>query len=197
MMVNKRGVNKTVSDQAIHLDLVAKAQGILAAENYFVDLPESSNNHLTYGVLLNCYCKELITEKAKALIEKMKELNLPLGSMSYNGLMMLYTNIGQPERVPEIVQEMKSCGIMLDSYTYNVWMRALAAVNDISGVERVIEEMKRDAEDTDDWTTYSNITSIYVDAGLFEKAEKTLKELEKRNAHRDLSAFQFLITLYG
>ncbi|GMI75015.1 Ribosomal Pentatricopeptide Repeat Protein 4 [Hibiscus trionum] len=197
MMATKRGMNKTVSDQAIHLDLVAKAKGVPAAENYFVDLPESSKNHLTYGALLNCYCKELMTEKAEALMEKMKELNLPLGSMSYNSLMTLYTKIGQPERVPEIAQEMKSCGIVLDSYTYNVWMRALAAVNDISGVERVIEEMKRDAEDTDDWTTYSNIASIYVDAGLSEKAEKALKELEKRNAHRDLSAFQFLITLHG
>ncbi|XWS69050.1 hypothetical protein CRYUN_Cryun04dG0146500 [Craigia yunnanensis] len=70
-------------------------------------------------------------------------------------------------------------------------MRALAAMNDISGVERVIEEMKRDAEDADDWTTYSNIASVYVNAGLFEKAEKALKALEKRNAYRDLSAFQF------
>ncbi|XP_022726974.1 pentatricopeptide repeat-containing protein At1g60770 [Durio zibethinus] len=196
-MVTKRGINKTVSDQAIHLDLIAKVRGIPAAENYFIDLPEASKNHLTYGSLLNCYCKELMTEKAEALMEKMKELNLPLGSMSYNSLMTLYTKIGQPERVPDIIQEMKSCGAMPDSYTYNVWMRALASMNDISGVERVIEEMKRDAEDADDWTTYSNMASVYVDAGLFEKAEKALKELEKRNAHRDLSGFQFLITLYG
>ncbi|XVE92369.1 hypothetical protein REPUB_Repub01dG0091400 [Reevesia pubescens] len=196
-MVTKQGMNKTVSDQAIHLDLVAKARGISAAENYFIDLPEASKNHLTYGALLNCYCKQLMTEKAEALMEKMKELNLPLGSMSYNSLMTLYTKIGQPERIPDIIQEMKSCGIMPDSYTYNVWMRALAAMNDISGVERVIAEMKRDDEDAADWTTYSNIASIYVNAGLFEKAEKALKELEKRNAQRDLSAFQFLITLYG
>lgn len=33
--------------------------------------------------------------------------------------------------------------------------------------------------------------------GMFEKAENVLKELEKRNACQDLSAFQFLITLYG
>ncbi|XP_021292875.1 pentatricopeptide repeat-containing protein At1g60770 [Herrania umbratica] len=196
-MVTKWGMNKTVSDQAIHLDLVAKARGIPAAENYFIDLPEALKNHLTYGALLNCYCKELMTEKAEALMEKMKELNLPLGSMSYNSLMTLYTKIGQPERVPDIIREMKSCGIMPDSYTYNVWMRALAAMNDISAFERVIEEMKRDAGDDDDWTTYSNIASVYVDAGLFKKAEEALKELEKRNSRRDLSAFLFLITLYG
>lgn len=193
----ERGVNKTVSDQAIHLDLIAKTRGISAAETYFVDLPETSKNHLTYGALLNCYCKELMTEKAEALMEKMKELKLGLSAMPYNSLMTLYTKTGQPERIPAIIQEMKACDVMPDSYTYNVWMRALAAVNDISGVERVIDEMKRDGRVAGDWTTYSNLASIYVDAGQNVKAEKALKELEKKNACKDLSAFQFLITLYG
>lgn len=190
-------MNKTVSDQAIHLDLIAKARGIPAAENYFVGLPESSKNHLCYGALLNCYCKELKTEEAEALIEKMKELNFPLSSMPYNSIMTLYSKTGQSEKIPAIIQEMKASNIMLDSYTYNVWMRALAAVNDISGVERVFDEMKRDGRFTRDWTLYSNLASIYVDAGMIEKAESALKELEKRNSCRDLSAFQFLITLYG
>ncbi|KAE8076934.1 hypothetical protein FH972_015551 [Carpinus fangiana] len=195
--MTKRGMNQTVSDQAIHLDLLAKSRGIAAAESYFIGLPELSKNHLCYGALLNCYCKELMTEKAEALIEKMKELNLPLSSMPYNSLMTLYTKTGQPEKIPTIIQEMKASHIMLDSYTYNVWMRALAAVNDIAEVERVIDEMKRDGRVAGDWTTYSNLASIYVDAGLFEKAGNALKELEKRNACRDLSAYQFLITLYG
>eukprot|EP00262_Sarcandra_glabra_P015747 TRINITY_DN4934_c0_g2_i1.p1 TRINITY_DN4934_c0_g2~~TRINITY_DN4934_c0_g2_i1.p1 ORF type:complete len:303 (-),score=55.18 TRINITY_DN4934_c0_g2_i1:266-1174(-) len=86
---------------------------------------------------------------------------------------------------------------MPDSYTYNVWMRALAAVDDIVGVERVIEEMKRDGRVTGDWTTYSNLASIYVESGMYEKAEVALRELEKRNAPRCLAGFQFLITLYG
>ncbi|XP_015870254.3 large ribosomal subunit protein mL101 (rPPR4) [Ziziphus jujuba] len=193
----KRGMNKTVSDQAIHLDLIAKARGIPAAENYFIGLPESLKNHLCYGALLNCYCKELMTEEAEALMEKMKELNLPLSSMPYNSIMTLYSKTGQSEKIPAIIQEMKASNIMLDSYTYNVWMRALAAVNNISGVERIINEMKRDGRVTRDWTTYSNLASIYVDAGMFEKAETALKELENRNSCRDLSAFQFLITLYG
>ncbi|KAK8627426.1 hypothetical protein V6N13_135038 [Hibiscus sabdariffa] len=172
------------------LDLVAKAQGIPATENYFVDLPESSKNHLTYGALLNCYCKELMTEKAKALIEKMKELNLPLGSMSYNSLTTLYTKIGQPERVSEIVQEMKSCGTMLDSFTYNVWMRALAIVNDISGVERVIEKMKRDAE-TVDWTTYSNITSFMLTLACLRRQRRHL-----RNWKREMPTEIFLLSSF-
>ncbi|KAK9090364.1 hypothetical protein Sjap_023541 [Stephania japonica] len=193
----KRGMNPTVSDQAINLDLIAKARGISAAENYFINLPESSKNHLCYGALLNCYCKELMTEKAEALMEKMKELRFASSSMAYNSLMTLHTKTDQPEKIPSIIQEMKASNVMPDSYTYNVWMRARAAVNDISGVERVIDEMKRDGRVAEDWTTYSNLASIYVNAGLFDKAEKALKELEKLNAFKDLSAFQFLITLYS
>ncbi|XP_027347577.1 pentatricopeptide repeat-containing protein At1g60770-like [Abrus precatorius] len=193
----KRNMNKTISDHAIHLDLLAKARGIAAAENYFVDLTESAKNHLCYGALLNCYCKELMTEKAEGLVEKMKELSLPLSSIPYNSLMTLYTKVGQPEKIPTIIQEMKAGNIALDAYTYNVWMRGLAAVNDISGVERVHDEMKRDGRVTGDWTTFSNLASIFVDAGLVDKAEVALKELEKRNAFKDLSAYQFLITLCG
>lgn len=193
----KRGMNMTLSDQAIHLDLIAKTHGIAAAENYFIDLPESSKSIECYGALLNCYCKELISDKAEALMEKMKELGLPITAMSYNSLMTMYAKSGQPERVPALTQEMKASNIMPQIYTYNVWMRALAAVNDIGGVERVLDEMKRDGRVAEDWTTYSNLASIYVDAGMSEKAENALKELEKRNISKALSPYQFLITLYG
>lgn len=190
-------MNLTLSDNAIRLDLVAKARGISSAEKYFMELPEPAKNHLSYGALLNCYCKELMTEKAEALMEKMKELRFATSSMSYNSLMTLYSKTGHPEKIPAVIQEMKAADVMPDCFTYNIWMRGLAAINDIAGVERVLDEMKRDGRVTGDWTTYSNLASIYVDAGMFEKAEAALKELEKRNARRDLEAFHFLITLYG
>ncbi|KVI05669.1 pentatricopeptide repeat-containing protein At1g60770 [Cynara cardunculus var. scolymus] len=193
----ERGMNKTVSDQAVHLDLIAKARGISAAEAYFVDLPEQSKNHYTYGALLNHYCKELMTDKAESMFEKMKEWNLNLTSLHYNSILTLYEKTGQPERIPEIIRDMKTAEVKPDVFTYNIWMRVVAAMNDISGVERVIDEIKRDEGVSEDWTTYSNLASIYVNAGLTSKAEKALKELEKKNTYKNLSAFQHLITLYG
>ncbi|KAJ0960994.1 hypothetical protein J5N97_001029 [Dioscorea zingiberensis] len=127
----------------------------------------------------------------------MKELRFASSPMVYNSLMTLYAKTNRHDKIPSIIQEMKADDVMPDCFTYNVWMRALSAVQDIPGVERVIEEMKRDGRVTGDWTTYSNLASIYVDAGMFQKAEGALKELEKRNVGKDLTAYQFLITLYG
>ncbi|XP_076883090.1 large ribosomal subunit protein mL101 (rPPR4)-like [Bidens hawaiensis] len=193
----ERGMNKTVTDQAVHIDLIAKTKGINAAEAYFVDLPEQSKNHFTYGPLLNHYCKELMTDKAESMFAKMKELELTLTSVHYNCIMTLYEKTNQPERIPEIIMEMKASEVKLDTLTYNLWMRAVAALNDISSVERVINELKRDEQVSEHWTTYSNLASIYVDSGLTSKAEDALKELEKKISHKNLSAFQHLITLYG
>ncbi|KAK1419993.1 hypothetical protein QVD17_29483 [Tagetes erecta] len=193
----ERGMNKTVSDQAVHIDLIAKTKGINAAEAYFVSLPEQSKNHFTYGPLLNHYCKELMTDKAESMFAKMKELELTLTSVHYNCIMNLYEKTGQPERIPEVIMEMKASEVQPDILTYNIWMRAVAASNDISGVERVFNELKRDEQVSEDWTSYSNLASIYIDSGLTSKAEDALKELEKKNSHKNLSAFQHLITLYG
>jgi hypothetical protein len=62
-------MNRTVGDQAIRLDLVAKSRGI-AAEKYFMDLPETYKTYLTYGTLLNCYYKELMTDFLSLLVSR-------------------------------------------------------------------------------------------------------------------------------
>ncbi|KAE9454127.1 hypothetical protein C3L33_13988, partial [Rhododendron williamsianum] len=46
----RKGYEQDLSDHAIHLDLIAKARGVPAAEAYFINLPETSKNHLTYGL---------------------------------------------------------------------------------------------------------------------------------------------------
>ncbi|KAG4921387.1 hypothetical protein JHK84_050261 [Glycine max] len=175
----KRNMIKTVRDHAIHLDLLAKARGITAAKNYFVNLPESAKNHLCHGAILNCYCKEPMIEKAEGFMEKMKELSLPLSSMPYNSLIMLYTKVGQPEKVSSLIQEMKTSNIMLDSYTYNVWMRALAAVNDISSVERVHDEMK-----------------AYAKLDMLEKAEELKEHARRRGAKPNGKTLEIFMDYY-
>nr|KAJ0224337.1 hypothetical protein LSAT_V11C100045180 [Lactuca sativa] len=65
--IAERGMNKTTTDQAVHLDLISKTRGITTAESYFINLPEQLKNHFTYGPLLNHYCKHQMTEKAESM----------------------------------------------------------------------------------------------------------------------------------
>ncbi|KAI9180653.1 hypothetical protein LWI28_006944 [Acer negundo] len=194
--MKKRKINFSVTDHALYIDLVAKSKGIAAAENYFNGLPPSAKNRFTYGSLLNCYCRELMTEKALALFEEMDQLNLVCNSLAYNNLMTMYIKLGQPEKVPSLVEQMKQKNKYVCNYTYTIWMQSCAALNDIDGVERVFEELKKDGEDKCTWTTYSNLAAIYIKAELFEKAESALKKLEETKPS-DREAYHFLISLYA
>ncbi|KAJ6680057.1 hypothetical protein OIU79_019716 [Salix purpurea] len=165
---------------AIYLDLVAKNKGITAAENYFDDLSPSEQNHSTHGALLSCYCRELMSEKALTLFKKMDEMKFLSNSLPFNNLMSLHMRLGQPEKVPAIVQEMKQKGVSPCTFTYNMWMQSYGCLNDFEGVERVLDEMKMDGKKNFSWTTYTNLATIYVKAGHFDKAELALKKVEEQ-----------------
>ncbi|XP_022942939.1 pentatricopeptide repeat-containing protein At1g02370, mitochondrial-like isoform X1 [Cucurbita moschata] len=194
-----RKINYSFTDYALRLDLISKVKGIAAAENYFCDLSSSAKNRFTYGALLNCYCKELMEEKALALSKKIDELKFA-SNLSFNNLMTMYMRMDQPEKVPPLIDEMKRRGIFLSTYTYNVWMNSCASLNGVGKVEEILEEMKNEDRNKFDWTTFSNLAAIYVKAGQLEKAELALKKVEneiKSNKQQDRLAYHFLISLYA
>ncbi|KAJ4969305.1 hypothetical protein NE237_016006 [Protea cynaroides] len=195
--MEKRGINLSFSDYAVRIDLLSKVNGITSAENYFNNLSTPAKNKLSYGALLNCYCKEKRTEEALALFEKMSELNFASTSLNYNNLISLHMRLGKPEKAILLVQEMKEKNIQLDTFTYNVLMHSYASLKDIEGVQRVLVEMETENGDKCDWSTYSNLASIYVGAGLFEKAELALKVVEKKMKPHNRMAYHFLISLYA
>ncbi|XP_014511770.1 pentatricopeptide repeat-containing protein At1g02370, mitochondrial-like [Vigna radiata var. radiata] len=59
-----RKINPSWNNYAVQLDLVSKTKGVVAAEEFFNGLPPPAKNKYTYGALLNCYCKELMKDKA-------------------------------------------------------------------------------------------------------------------------------------
>ncbi|KAK7269597.1 hypothetical protein RIF29_22330 [Crotalaria pallida] len=191
-----RKVNFASDNHAVHLDLVSKTKGLVAAENYFNDLPPQSKNKYTYGALLNCYCKELMTDKALAHFEKMDELGY-VTNLAFNNLMSLYMRLGQPEKVPPLVQDLKQRKIPMAAFTYHVWMNSYASLNDLDGVVRVYEEMKREDGNEINWQTYSNLAAIHVKAKDFEKADSMLKMVEKEVKPQQREAYHFLLSQYA
>ncbi|KAI5565066.1 hypothetical protein BDE02_14G099000 [Populus trichocarpa] len=203
--MQKRKMNVS---HAVYLDLIAKKEGIAAAENYFDGLSPSEQNHSTHGALLSCYCRELMSEKALTLFEKMDKMKFLLTSLPFNNLISLHLRLDQPEKVLPIVQEMKQKGVSPCTFTYNMWMQSYGCLNDFEGVERVLDEMKMDGQKNFSWTTYTNLATIYVKAGHFDKAELALKKVEeqiergreikkKRRQGDYREAYHFLITLYA
>ena len=87
-------INYNDGDFALRLDLISKTKGVVAAENYFNDLPLQAKNKFTYGALLNCYCKENMEDKALALFEMINESNC-VTKLAFNNLMTLYMKLGQ------------------------------------------------------------------------------------------------------
>ncbi|CAI8603693.1 unnamed protein product [Vicia faba] len=191
-----RKINFSWDNYAVHLDLVSKVKGLVEAENYFDSLPPHAKNKYTYGSLLNCYCKELMLDKALSHFEKMDELGY-VTSLSFTNLMALYMRLGQPEKVPLLVNHMKQRKIRMTGFTYVVWMNSCAALYDLDGVESVYEEMKREDGEKIDWKTYSNVAAIYVKAEQFEKAELMLKKMEEIVKPRVREAYHCLLGLYG
>ncbi|KAL3652928.1 hypothetical protein CASFOL_002609 [Castilleja foliolosa] len=182
---------------AIRLDLIAKANGISAAENYFNALPPSARVHCTYGSLLNCYCEEKMTDKAVDFFSKMLKENMITKALPYNNLMSMYIRLGEPGKAVVLGEEMKKKKIQPNTFTYNLLMNSYSCLNDIESVERVFEEMKLDNRNQSNWTTYSNLAILYMKGGYREKAEVALKNLEKEMNSHDREAYHFLISLYA
>lgn len=192
-----RGINFSITDFALYLDLVSLTKGVAAAESYFSGLPPRAKNKVTYGTLLNCYCRQSMEDKALAHFEKMDELGYVTGNLPFSNLMCLNMRLGKPEKVPPIIDNMKQRKIPMNGPIYHIWMNSYASLNDIEGAERVFEEMKRESEDNISWLTYSNLAAIYVKAKHFEKAESALKMLEKIARPKEREAYHFLLTLYA
>ncbi|CAL0316499.1 unnamed protein product [Lupinus luteus] len=191
-----RKVNFASDNYAIYLDLVSKTKGLDAAENYFNDLPPEAKNKYTYGALLNCYCKNLVTDKALAHFEKMDELGF-VTNLAFNNLMSLYMRLDQPEKVPHLVDDLKQRKIPMAAFTYHIWMNSYASLNDLDGVERVYEEMKREDGEEISWLTYNNLAAIYVKTKDFEKAESMLMMVEQEVKPQQRETYHFLLSQYA
>ncbi|KAL9275796.1 Pentatricopeptide repeat-containing protein [Drosera capensis] len=193
--MDKSRYNFSAQDHALRLDIVFKLKGVAEAEKYFDSLSPSLKNRFSYGVLLYCYCKSLMSDKAAALFKKMDELSL-VSPLALNNLMTMSLNLGRPEKLPCLVQEMKDRNFPISDFSRALLMQACSMMNDIEGVERVFEETNKEKCD---WSIYSNLASAYFKAGRFEKADSVLRQLEEilRKENRVRSAYLFLLTFHA
>ncbi|KDP27040.1 hypothetical protein JCGZ_20975 [Jatropha curcas] len=194
-----KGINTlSPSDHAVQLDLIGRVRGLESAESYFRNLDDKDKVDKTYGALLNCYVREGLVEKSLDHMQKMKELGFASTSLNYNDLMSLYANTGQPEKVPDVLLEMKENGVTPNIFSYRICMSSFAARSDLGAVDKILEEMENQPHISMDWITYSTAASIYIKAGLKEKALACLKKCEEEvNKNANALGYNHLISLYA
>ncbi|PKI53202.1 hypothetical protein CRG98_026403 [Punica granatum] len=193
-MTLEQDIKLLPGDYAVHLDLIAKVRGLNSAEKFFEDMPAEMRGQLTCSALLHCYAQNKLSEKAEALVEKMKECDMLKDPLPFNHMLSLYIACGQLEKVPSAIEELKK-NTKPDAVTYNLWLTVCSTNNDVETAEKVFLELKK-ARVIPDWVTYSILTNLYVKKGLSEKAGTTLKEMEKRISRKTRVAYSSLISLY-
>ncbi|XP_074267687.1 pentatricopeptide repeat-containing protein At4g01990, mitochondrial-like [Silene latifolia] len=198
--IEKGRFDSSGRDFALRIDILHKLKGLAEAEKYFDGIPSDFKNHYVYGSLLRCYCTDLEADKALATFKKMDEMGFASNILAFNNLLDLYVKIKQPEKVPELISEMKKKQIPLNGHTYSFWIQSYRLVGDLAGVERVFHEAQEDSLVKNEWIIHSNVASVFIEFGQFEKALSHLEKLENDLNNSDnlsRNAFQHLISLYA
>lgn len=194
-MTLQQDIKLLPGDYAVHLDLIAKVRGLNSAEKFFEDMPAEMRGQPTCSALLHSYAQNKLSEKAEALMAKMKECEMLKDPLPFNHMLSLYISCGQLDKVPGVIEELKK-STKPDAVTYNLWLTVCSTKNnDVETAENVFLELKK-ARVIPDWVTYSILTNLYMKNGLPDKAATALKEMEKRISRKTRVAYCSLISLY-
>lgn len=197
-MTDRRYFELSPVDVALRIELIHRVRGLEHAEYYFKNISNNLKTDRIYGALLSGYVREKSVEKAEAIMEIMREMDMAASSFPYNMLINLYSQTGEHDKIDMLMQEMERKGIPQDKYTLLNRMAAYIAVFDISGMERILNRMEEDKNCFVSWKVYSMAASGYLKVGLIEKALAMLKKMEENMPLlRRKLALKFLLTHYA
>ncbi|KAI8545513.1 hypothetical protein RHMOL_Rhmol07G0045400 [Rhododendron molle] len=131
------GMTMTAADAALQLDLIDTVHGTLAAEDYFLKLPETLKDQQTHTVLLMAYVNSEMREKAESIHTQMIIRGYPMMPIQFMVMMILYMNLKEYDKVDLLVSEMRQKNIPLDVDCYNVWLLCLVDQGSVEKVEQV------------------------------------------------------------
>lgn len=192
---SKKQFTFTDRDYASRVDLIAKLRGLNKAEYYIERIPESFRSEVIYRTLLANYVAKNDVKKSEEIFNKMKDLKFPLTCFTCNQLLLLYKRTDK-KKIADVLLLMEKDNVKPSHFTYRTLIDAKGQCNDISGMEQIVATMKAEGIEPD-----INLKSIlakhYVSAGLHEKAENVLKEMEGEDINENRGACRSLLPLYA
>ncbi|CAH2053616.1 unnamed protein product [Thlaspi arvense] len=185
----------TEANYASQLDLVAKVHSLQKAESFLMEIPESFRGEVVYRTLLaNCVLK-LHVKRAEELFNKMRELKFPTSVFACNQLLLLYSKHDR-KKIPDVLSLMERENIKPTRGTYQFLINSKGLCGDITGMDKIVETMKEEGIELDP-EIQATLARYYIRAGLKERAEEVMKEIEGKGLKQTPWVCRSLLPLYA
>ncbi|WJX11056.1 hypothetical protein P8452_01712 [Trifolium repens] len=185
----------TEKEYASKLDLIAKLRGLQKAEQFLAHIPNSFKGELLYRTLLANYASLNNLRKTEETFNKMRELGFPITPFACNQLLILYKKIDK-KKISDVLLMMEKENVKPSAFTYKILIDVKGLSNDIEGMSQIVETMKAEGIEPDH-QTQAALARHYASAGLTEKTEAILKEIEGENLKENMWVCPTLLRLYA
>ncbi|XP_061364803.1 pentatricopeptide repeat-containing protein At1g80270, mitochondrial-like [Gastrolobium bilobum] len=192
---SKKQLEFSERDYASRVDLIAKIRGLQKAEVYIETIPESFRGEIIYRTLLaNCVSQNK-WKKGEEIFSKMKDLNFPVTAFACNQLLLMYKR-NDKKKIADVLLLMENKNVKPSPLTYKILIDMKGKSHDIAGMDQIIDTMKAEGIEPDDHTK-AVLIGHYISAGLHDKAETSLKEMEGENLTENWWVCRTLLPLYA
>ena len=177
------------------LDALVKGQSIEIAHNvldeFKTSVPLSS---LSFNILINGWCKVRNFEKARKVMEDMKEHGFEPNVFTYNNFVESYCHDKDFCKVDQVFEEMRENGCPPNAVTYTILLLGYGKVRQWSKALEEYERMKKDGI-VPDTPFYSSLMYILGKAGRLKDAWEVFEDMPKQGVVRDVLTYNTIISI--
>ena len=105
-MTDSRYLIISPGDVAVRSDLIHIVHGLEGAKNYFNAMSVKLKTYNVHCSLLRGYVRENSIDKAEAVMQEMRNMDVRESSFPYNMLISLYTQNGEYDKIDMLIGEM-------------------------------------------------------------------------------------------
>ncbi|KAG0455264.1 hypothetical protein HPP92_024556 [Vanilla planifolia] len=150
-------------------------------------------NIVSYGALVNGFCKKGKVHEAEALFAHIVMKGMKANVMIYNMLVDAYSVAGNVGKAHKLIQQMKGAGVSPNIVTYNSLIKGLCGKGCLHDAEELLTKLRFEGL-SPDVITYNTLMAAHCNADDLEKAIEIFNEMETLRIEPNLATYYLLIS---
>ncbi|XP_057783384.1 pentatricopeptide repeat-containing protein At3g22670, mitochondrial-like [Salvia miltiorrhiza] len=189
------GVEKDITARTMVMDALVKQGSVEHAERLHLDYMDRIPPNLsTYNVLVHAWCKTRQMEKAKKMIDEMKELGFSPNAVTYTSVIESYCRERDFRKVEATLEEMKGNGVQPSVVTYTIIMNALSKARETDKALQIYEQMKQ-KECAPDAAFYNVFIQALGQAGRLRDSDAVFEDMLRQGVSPNTGTYNTLILM--